>query len=108
MICAGTVLTTNVKLGRHVQVNPGCTIGHDVVVGDYSTLAPGVHVSGWVHLGERVYVGTGAVIVGGARDNPLTVGNDAVIGAGVCVAGPVASGLTVAGTATETPRSAPR
>jgi len=62
VICAGNILTTNITLGRHTQINLDCTIGHDVIMGDYTTLAPGVHVSGWVHFGQRVYVGTGAAI----------------------------------------------
>lgn len=97
IICAGNILTVNITLGAHVQINLDCTIGHDVVMGDYSTLAPGVHVSGWVHLGKRVYVGTGAVILQGAHDAPLTIGDDAVIGAGAVVTKPVPPGVTVVG-----------
>ena len=85
VICAGCILTTNIRLGEHVQINLNCTIGHDVIMGDYTTLAPGVHVSGWVHFGKRVYVGTGAVIINGTEEEPLTVGDDAVIGAGACI-----------------------
>jgi sugar O-acyltransferase (sialic acid O-acetyltransferase NeuD family) len=97
VICAGSILTTNIKLGRHVQVNLGCTIGHDVDIGDFATLSPGVHVSGWVRLGKRVFVGTGAVIVNGTEENPLKIGDDAVVGAAACVTRSVAAGLTVVG-----------
>jgi sugar O-acyltransferase (sialic acid O-acetyltransferase NeuD family) len=97
VICAGNILTTNITLGRQVQINLGCTVGHDVVMEDYVTLAPGVHVSGWVHLGKRVYVGTGAVIINGTEDAPIRIGDDAIIGAGACVIESVARGLTVAG-----------
>ena len=85
VICAGCILTTNIRLGKHVQINLDCTIGHDVVMEDYATLAPGVHVSGFVHLGKRVYVGTGAVFLNGTREKPLVISDDAVIGAGACV-----------------------
>jgi len=97
VICAGNILTTNITLGRHVQINLDCTIGHDVVMGDYTTLAPGVHVSGWVHFGRRVYVGTGAVIINGTQEAPLTIGDDAVIGAGACVTKSVPAGVTAVG-----------
>ena len=97
VICAGNILTTNITLGQHVQVNLDCTIGHDVIMEDFATLAPGVHVSGWVHLGKRVYVGTGAVIINGTEEAPIKIGDDAVIGAGACVIESVANGLTVAG-----------
>ena len=97
VICAGNILTTNIKIGRHVQINLDCTVGHDVIMDDYTTLAPGVHVSGWVHFGKRVYVGTGAVIINGTKEAPLTIGNDAIIGAGACVTKPVPSGETWVG-----------
>ncbi|HLF84877.1 MAG TPA: acetyltransferase [Blastocatellia bacterium] len=97
VICAGNILTTNIALGQHVQLNLDCTIGHDVIIGDYTTLAPGVHISGWVHFGKRVYVGTGAVLINGVPESPLTIGDDAVIGAGACVTKPVAASVTVVG-----------
>jgi sugar O-acyltransferase (sialic acid O-acetyltransferase NeuD family) len=97
VICAGNIITTNTRLGRHVQVNFACTIAHDVQIGDYATLAPGVHISGNVHLGKRVYVGTGAVIVNGKPGAPLVIEDDVVIGAGACVTKSIARGLTVVG-----------
>ncbi|MBN1946984.1 MAG: acetyltransferase [Bradymonadales bacterium] len=97
VICAGCILTTNIRLGRHVQINLDCTIGHDVIMGDYTTLAPGVHVSGWVHMGKRVYVGTGAVFLHGTQDRPLVIGDDTVVGAGAVVTRPVPPQVTVVG-----------
>jgi sugar O-acyltransferase (sialic acid O-acetyltransferase NeuD family) len=97
VICAGNVLTTNIRLGRHVQINLDCTIGHDAILDDYATLAPGVHISGWVHLGKRAYVGTGAVIINGTEKAPIVIGDDAVIGAGACVTKSVEPGVTVTG-----------
>jgi len=85
VICAGNILTTNITIGKQVHINLDCTIGHDVVVDDYSTLAPGVHVSGYVYIGKRVYIGTGSVIVNGTKDNPIVIGDDVVVGAGACV-----------------------
>jgi sugar O-acyltransferase (sialic acid O-acetyltransferase NeuD family) len=97
VIAAGNILTTNIRLGKHVQINLDCTVGHDVVMDDYTTLAPGVHVSGWVQFGKRVYVGTGAVFINGTKSQPLTIGDDAVIGAGACVTKPVPPGETWGG-----------
>jgi sugar O-acyltransferase (sialic acid O-acetyltransferase NeuD family) len=97
VICAGCTLTTNITLGRHVQINLDCTVGHDVRLDDYATLAPGVHVSGWVHIGRRAYLGTGACIINGTEDSPLVIGDDAVIGAAACVVRPVPPGITVVG-----------
>jgi len=97
VICAGSIITTNIKIGKYAQINLDCTIGHDVVMGDYTTLAPGVHVSGWVHLGKRVYVGTGANIINGTEVKPLTIGDDTIIGAGACVTKSIPKGETWAG-----------
>jgi sugar O-acyltransferase (sialic acid O-acetyltransferase NeuD family) len=97
VVCAGNILTTNITLGEHVQINLDCTIGHDVVMGEFTTLSPGVHVSGWVHFGKRVYVGTGAVFINGTSEKPLIVGDDAVVGAGACVTKSVETGTTVVG-----------
>jgi len=85
VICAGCTLTTEVRIGRNVQINLHCTIGHDTAYEDYATLAPGVHVNGHVHLGKRVYVGTGAVFVNGSEKNPIVIGDDTIIGAGAVV-----------------------
>jgi len=97
VICAGNILTTNITIGRHVQINLDCTIGHDVIMDDFATLAPGVHVSGWVTLGRRAYVGTGASIINGTEDRPLVIGEDAVVGAGACVTRSVDPGVTAVG-----------
>jgi len=97
VICAGNILTTDIRVGDHVQINLDCTIGHDVDLGEYATLAPGVHVSGWVRLGRRTYVGTGAAIINGTQEQPLVIGDDAIVGAGACVTRSVEAGVTVVG-----------
>jgi acetyltransferase-like isoleucine patch superfamily enzyme len=66
-------------------------------MGDYTTLAPGVHVSGWAHFGKRVYVGTGAIIINGTQGEPITIGDDAIIGAGACVTKSIPIGETWVG-----------
>ncbi|UCC67767.1 MAG: acetyltransferase [Armatimonadota bacterium] len=80
VICAGTVVTTQVDVGQHVLLNLNVTVGHDAVIGDYCSLSPGVHVSGRVRLGEGVSVGTGAVILPG-----VSIGAWSEIGAGAVV-----------------------
>lgn len=97
VICAGTIMTTNIVIGRHVHVNLDCTIGHDVVMEDYATLTPGVHVSGCVHIRKGAYIGTGANIINGTSDKPLIIGEWAVVAAGACVVSDVGAGMTVFG-----------
>ena len=97
VICAGNILTTNIILGKHVQINLDCTIGHDVVMDDYSTLAPGVHISGCVTIGKRAYIGTGAIVINGTQNAPIVIGDDVVVGAGACVTRSIPPGETWVG-----------
>jgi len=97
VVCAGSIITTDVVLGAHVQINLDCTIGHDTILNDYATLAPGVHVSGHVNVGSRAYIGTGAVIINGCAGQPLTIGEDSIVAAGAVVTKPVPPRTTVVG-----------
>lgn len=62
VVCANSILTTNVKIGKHCHLNLATTIGHDTVIGDYFTTAPGVHVSGNCIIEDCVYLGTNSSI----------------------------------------------
>lgn len=97
VLCAGVIATTNIVIGAHVHINLDCTIGHDVVIGDYATLSPGVHVSGNVTIGNRVFIGTGATIINGSSTSQLSIGDGAVVAAGACVTKPVEPGALVVG-----------
>ena len=75
IICAGSIITTNVKIGKHSHINLITTIGHDCVIGNYFTTAPGVQISGNEVIGNRVYFGTRSCI-----KQKLTVCDDVTIG----------------------------
>jgi sugar O-acyltransferase (sialic acid O-acetyltransferase NeuD family) len=97
VICAGCILTTNLRIGAGVQVNIACTISHDAVIEDWVTFAPGVHVAGRVHIGRHAYLGIGVNIINGTGGAPLTIGEGAIIGAGACVVRPIPPGVTAVG-----------
>ncbi|MDO8578306.1 MAG: acetyltransferase [Dehalococcoidales bacterium] len=80
IICAGAVLTVNIVLGNHVQVNANCSVGHDAIIGDFCSLLPMVIVNGNDRLGEGVYVGTGANFI-----HQVSVGEWTTIGAGTVI-----------------------
>jgi len=80
IICAGNILTVNIAIGKHVIINLDCTIGHDAILGDFSTILPSVNVSGNVILEERVTLGTGSQVIQG-----ITIGKNTTIGAGSVV-----------------------
>lgn len=80
IICAGTVITVDVIIGRHVIINLDCTLGHDDIIEDYVTMYPSVNVSGNVRIGQMSELGTGVQIIQGKNLVPETV-----IGAGAVV-----------------------
>jgi sugar O-acyltransferase (sialic acid O-acetyltransferase NeuD family) len=92
IICAGTIITTDVSIGNHVILNLMCTVGHDTVIADLCSFMPSVNISGEVSIGQGVYVGTGAKII-----NQLTIGNGAIIGAGAVVSKSIPENCTAVG-----------
>jgi sugar O-acyltransferase (sialic acid O-acetyltransferase NeuD family) len=74
-ICAGVIITTDVKIGNHVHLNLQTTVGHDSVLGDFVTTAPSVNISGNVNIGKGVYLGTACCI----REK-INICDDAIIG----------------------------
>lgn len=67
IICAGTILTVDISVGRHVIINLDCTVGHDTVIGDFVTIYPSANVSGCVTVEECVELGTGMQIIQGKK-----------------------------------------
>ncbi|MDQ0613793.1 sugar O-acyltransferase (sialic acid O-acetyltransferase NeuD family) [Microbacterium sp. W4I4] len=92
IVCAGAVISTNVRIGRYSTVNPNATIGHDVTIEDFVSINPGAIISGDVRVGRRALVGAGAVILENRR-----VANDATVGASACVTKDVDAGVVVVG-----------
>jgi sugar O-acyltransferase (sialic acid O-acetyltransferase NeuD family) len=80
IICAGSILTVNIRIGDHVHINLNSTIGHDAIIGSYCTINPTVKINGNNYLGEGVYVGTGATFIQG-----VPIGSWSTIGAGAIV-----------------------
>ena len=87
ILAAGARVTTNITLGRHVDLHVNSTVGHDSILDDFASVYPGATVSGNVHLGEAVTIGTGANVLPG-----VTIGAGAFVGAGAVVTSDVAAG----------------
>lgn len=92
IVCADTVLTTNVQIGAHGILNLDCTVGHDTKMGEFASVMPGVHLSGDVICGTGTYFGTGATVI-----NQVSVGSWTVIGAGAVVSSDLPSGVVAVG-----------
>lgn len=61
-IGAYSIITTNIKIGRHAILNRANHIGHDSKIGDYFSAMPGSIVSGNVSIGNRCYIGSNSSI----------------------------------------------
>ena len=85
IVCAGVRFTNNIRVGDFAIFNPNVTIGHDVIVDDFVHVAPGVCISGNVHLRTRCWIGTGAAVNQGTNVTRLSVGADTVVGSGAVV-----------------------
>lgn len=92
VLCPGVVLTCDIKLGDFVMFNCGASAGHDVRVGDCSTISGHCDLTGFVTVGEEVFMGSGARVIPSRK-----IGNRAIVGAGSAVIMNVAAGATVMG-----------
>ena len=92
IICAGCLVTTNIRIGRHVLLNLACTVGHEADIGDYSAFMHTCNISGDVRMGNGNFWGTGAKII-----NRRRVGENVVIGAGAVVITDIPANVTAVG-----------
>lgn len=80
VLCPGVVLTCDISLGAMVMINCHSSAGHDVTIGDWSTISGHCDLTGYTKLGTGVFFGSGARIIPGK-----SVGDNAVVGAGAVV-----------------------
>jgi sugar O-acyltransferase (sialic acid O-acetyltransferase NeuD family) len=80
IVNTNVVFTTEIEIGSFNYFNRCCSISHDVFIGDYCFIHAGVHLSGESKVGNRVWFGVNSTIV-----QVLTVGDDAMIGAGAVI-----------------------
>jgi acetyltransferase-like isoleucine patch superfamily enzyme len=102
VICAGCLITTDIRIGAHVHINIGSTVGHDAVLHDFATVNPGVSLSGNVTLHEGVEMGTGSVVIPHCE-----IGSWSTIGAGAVVARSLLANITAVGAPAKAIRERP-
>jgi len=92
IICAGCILTTNIKIGSFCIINLMTSVGHDVMLGDYCSIMPGCSISGFDTFSDQVYIGSGARIL-----PQVSIGEQGRVGAGAVVTANVPAQTTVVG-----------
>lgn len=85
IVCAGVRFTNNIQVGDFCIFNLNSTISHDVVIEEYVYVAPGVHITGNVHIEQRAWIGTGVAVNQGTESLKRRIGSDTTIGAGAVV-----------------------
>ena len=79
-VMAGAVIQPGTTIGRNAIVNTRASVDHDCVIGAHTHIAPGVTLSGFVHVGEGSLIGTGASVIQG-----IHIGKGCLVGAGSVV-----------------------
>lgn len=92
ILCPNVVLTCDIRLGKFVTLNVATAVGHDSVIGDWSQTSAFCDLTGASKVGRRVFFGSRASLLPG-----ISVGDDAVVGAGSVVIRDVEAGETVFG-----------
>jgi sugar O-acyltransferase (sialic acid O-acetyltransferase NeuD family) len=92
IINAGSIIQPFARIGNGVMIHAGVIVEHDNIIEDYASLAPGVKLAGWVKVKKGAYVYTGASVI-----NRITIGENAVVGAGAVVLEDVPDNAVVVG-----------
>ncbi len=92
VLCPGAIVTADATLGDFVVLNLRATVGHDATVGAWTTANAHCDITGFVEVGEGVFMGSRASIIPGRK-----VGAGAKLSAGAVVFTHVPAGVTMFG-----------
>ena len=76
----GVYVSCDSKIGRGSMISVNAMIGHDVLVGEYCYLMPGVNITGRCQIGNYTSIGTGCILTPDVK-----IGSNCVIAAGSVV-----------------------
>ncbi len=80
VVMAGAILNPCSSVGRHCIVNTKASLGHDAIMDDFSSIAPGSTIAGDCHIGTGAAISLGASI-----KQKLEIGEHSLVGAGSLV-----------------------
>ena len=92
IIYPNTSVNYESEINDFVTINAGCSIGHNVKIGRFSTLAPGVSLAGFTEIEENANLGIGC-----CSRQKVKIGHGSVIGGQAMLIKDVESGRTAAG-----------
>ena len=80
ILCPLVHILDHAAVGNFVTFNGRSGVGHDAVIGDYSSLMSAVDITGYVRVGQRTFWGSGARAVPHSRiDDDATIGIASVV-----------------------------
>ena len=91
-IARWALISSDVKIGRHVSVGPFSDLGHDTTIGNYSHLGAYTFTGGFSQIGEEVTIHPRCNILPHKK-----IGNRSIIGAGSIVIKNVKPDISVFG-----------
>lgn len=91
-ICSGSIITSNVTVGKGLLLNINASISHDCEIADFVEISPGARITGNCKIGSFVSLGSNATILPG-----IEIGKNVTIGAGSVVTKSIESNSLVVG-----------
>lgn len=67
VVMPGAIVQAGADIGRHVILNIGCAVDHEVSIGDFAHIGPKCYIGGGAVIGEGVTIGAGSVIMRNVR-----------------------------------------
>lgn len=92
VLMAGSVVNPGATLGSNVIINTCASVDHECQLGDGVHICPGTHLAGSVIVGEGTMIGIGSAV----RDR-VRIGKECIIGAGAAVVSDVPDHSLVVG-----------
>jgi sugar O-acyltransferase (sialic acid O-acetyltransferase NeuD family) len=92
VICPNVIVSTNVTIGKCVTINNATQIGHDSIIGDFTSFMANITVGGHCTIGRNTFIGSGVTIIPNRK-----IGSVSKIGAGSVVIAHVGDNKSVFG-----------
>ena len=91
LVFSGVNISYNATIGEYVLISFNCLVGHDGEIGSYSSLLPTSVMDGNCQIGQKVIIGSGAILHPG-----VSVGSNSIIGIGSVLLDKVPENVTIA------------
>tara|TARA_B110001469_G_C9480294_1_gene240846 strand:+ start:141 stop:740 length:600 start_codon:yes stop_codon:yes gene_type:complete len=80
VVCAGSILQTDVKIGKQCIINTASSIDHECFIDDFCSICPKATLCGQVKIGKISFIGSNSTII-----QCIIIGDNCIIGAGTVV-----------------------